>query len=535
MSDLSRLPYSFPNSTGSVVWGKVDDAQLDDIINDSASPPVYRTQAAAEKRRRTVGMSGALKEAVMGGAQALNSATTKDKLAEGANYIAQPMLERAGNDIRGLKEALGPAPEGEQVPTASPPGMASYGGGMPGASQLSGMPGRVYDMARGLYDNARQNFAAMGSTESAPASRLPRGDVQDPLAGTAMRAPPPMSGEFPVERPDMAALAGSVPPALLAQSAARAQPPGPADDIQSGANAAKAIATPPAPAPAAAPGGPDEFSNMSPSFLEMAKKFVGAQEDAPLTAEDKWLALARAGFGMAASQAPSFGQALGEGAMSGITQLQQVRAQRAEQAARRSQMGLQVASTDAQLRQGDRTYELQKGKMAQDAAEAEAKKPLIEAQVNELRTSAALNLARAGATKALGSSGSSKLALAQQLMNERAEAGQPISLEQAIQLTFKGSPDISRTAALNVAMKAREMAEVSGRTVAEEIDGLLTDADRISGVSGGAVSSSGGGAPSAAPAVAASTTPIVVKSQKDIDNAPSGAVLIVNGQQFKKP
>jgi hypothetical protein len=376
----------------------------------------------------------------------------------------------------------------------------------------------------GVVDMAKEGYGRMiGGGDDSSAARLPRGDVQDPLAGTAMRAPPSMSGEFPVERPDMAALAGSVPPALLAQSAARAQPPGPADDIQAGANAAKAIATPPA--PAAAPGGPDEFGNMSPSFLEMAKKFVGAQEDAPLTADDKWLALARAGFGMAASQAPSFGQALGEGAMSGITQLQQVRAQRAEQAARRAQMGLQVASTDAQLRQGDRTYELQKGKMAQDAAEAEAKKPLIEAQVNELRTSAALNLAKAGATKALGSSGSSKLALAQQLMDERAEAGQPISLEQAIQLTFKGSPDISRTAALNVAMKAREMAEVSGRTVAEEIDGLLTDADRISGVSGGA----------AAPAVAASTTPIVVKSQKDIDSAPSGAVLIVNGQQFKKP
>lgn len=227
----------------------------------------------------------------------------------------------------------------------------------------------------GVVDMAKEGYGRMmGGGDESPAARLPRGDVQDPL-------PIPMAREFPVERPDMAALAGSVPPALLAQSAARAQPPGPADDIQAGANAAKAIATPPAPAPAAAPGGPDEFGNMSPSFLEMAKKFVGAQEDAPLTAEDKWLALARAGFGMAASQAPSFGQALGEGAMSGITQLQQVRAQRAEQAARRSQMGLQVASTDAQLRQGDRNYQLAQQREQRERDEFNAGQPVREAEV----------------------------------------------------------------------------------------------------------------------------------------------------------
>jgi hypothetical protein len=464
-------------------WSGMDDATLDAVIMDPAASAAQKAAAAAAKRSRSV------------------------------MRVAQPTMERMGNDLSGVADMARGDPDSNKQSTYE-----TFIA--PAVGAIGNVASQVGDWYSGL---GRSRAEAQPSVPPA-AFESPEVPNQSPRD----YGQPEFSGIFP----------GMGGPAR-AQAAAQQPQRSPTDAaIEAGTAAAQRAMPVAQPAAPVAPAGqsPEGDLNFSPGFMELAKQYINAQDqDAPLTAEDKWLALARAGFGMAASDAPSFGQALGEGAMGGITQLQQVRAQRAEQAARRAQMGLQVAGTEAQLRQGDRTYELQKGKMAQDAAEAEAKKPLIEAQVNELRTSAALNLARAGATKALGSSGSSKLALAQQLMDERAEAGQPISLEQAIQLTFKGSPDISRTAALNVAMKAREMAEVSGRTVAEEIDGLLTDADRISGLSGGTASSSGGGAPSAAPAVAASTTPIVVKSQKDIDNAPPGAVLIVNGQQFKKP
>jgi hypothetical protein len=386
----------------------------------------------------------------------------------------------------------------------------------------------------GVVDMAKEGYGRMmGGGDESAAARLPRGDVQDPLAGTAMRAPPPMSGEFPVERPDMAALAGSVPPALLAQSAARAQPPGPADDIQAGANAAKAIATPPAPAPAAAPGGPDEFGNMSPSFLEMAKKFVGAQEDAPLTAEDKWLALARAGFGMAASQAPSFGQALGEGAMSGITQLQQVRAQRAEQAARRSQMGLQVASTDAQLRQGDRNYQLAQQREQRERDEFNAGAAEREARVSNLKANAAESYAQAeAAKKGGGTQVTARLSEALAIQQAYANRNPPVQIDiaEALEKTRADRNDgLTESQALRLAADAAEIAQVEGKSIEDVLSNLKKNADSLRGKS----APTDGGA--AAPAVAASTTPIVVKSQKDIDNAPSGAVLIVNGQQYKKP
>ncbi len=71
---------------------------------------------------------------------------------------------------------------------------------------------------------------------------------------------------------------------------------------------------------------------MDPRMIAMIKQAMQSQ-DSP-TSEDKGLALAQAGFGMAASSSPHFGQALGEGALYGVNALQNLRKQRAEQAMR---------------------------------------------------------------------------------------------------------------------------------------------------------------------------------------------------------
>lgn len=67
----------------------------------------------------------------------------------------------------------------------------------------------------------------------------------------------------------------------------------------------------------------------APGFMELVKKAV-QDSDKPLSHEDKGLALAQAGFGMAASGAHTFGQALGAGAVSGVEGLQKLQAQRAQ-------------------------------------------------------------------------------------------------------------------------------------------------------------------------------------------------------------
>lgn len=72
------------------------------------------------------------------------------------------------------------------------------------------------------------------------------------------------------------------------------------------------------------------LGTMDPRFMAQIRAMM-QQEEAP-TSEDKGLALAQFGFGLAASPSPHFGQALGEGGMQGLAALQQMKQQRALQA-----------------------------------------------------------------------------------------------------------------------------------------------------------------------------------------------------------
>lgn len=72
----------------------------------------------------------------------------------------------------------------------------------------------------------------------------------------------------------------------------------------------------------------------SPGFMKMVKHAVQSDNE-PLSSQDKGLALAQAGFGMAASGAHTFGQSLGEGAVYGIKGLQDLQKQRAQERMKR--------------------------------------------------------------------------------------------------------------------------------------------------------------------------------------------------------
>lgn len=83
------------------------------------------------------------------------------------------------------------------------------------------------------------------------------------------------------------------------------------------------------------PGG--SLSAMDPRFMGLIRQMM-ADSGKP-TDEDKGLALAQAGFGMAASQSPRPLQAFGEGAGIGLQALQKLRQERAVQAMRAAQIG----------------------------------------------------------------------------------------------------------------------------------------------------------------------------------------------------
>lgn len=77
------------------------------------------------------------------------------------------------------------------------------------------------------------------------------------------------------------------------------------------------------------------ISDLHPALIEMTRQAM--LDDSPVTSEDKGLALAKAGFAMAAGDSPHALQNIGRGAMVGAESLQQMRQQRALQRMREVQ------------------------------------------------------------------------------------------------------------------------------------------------------------------------------------------------------
>lgn len=73
-------------------------------------------------------------------------------------------------------------------------------------------------------------------------------------------------------------------------------------------------------------------------FLDAVKQYMSADQQVQPSEQDKGMALAQAGFGMAASSSPYFGQALGQGALTGLQALQASKSSRAEMAMKMAQL-----------------------------------------------------------------------------------------------------------------------------------------------------------------------------------------------------
>lgn len=118
------------------------------------------------------------------------------------------------------------------------------------------------------------------------------------------------------------------------------------------------------------------ISDIPPQIAQMIRANMADESDmgdqsdmGELTKEDKALALARMGFGMAASQSPHLGVAIGQGGMEGLKGLADVRRQRAMERMRRDaleqQMGMQVERLAEQRRAAQERERLQADAIAQ--------------------------------------------------------------------------------------------------------------------------------------------------------------------------
>jgi len=488
---MAQLPLATPSRSGTVMWRQVPDAEIDSVMMDPSTPSAYKAQAAAEKSRRQSTPGGFM--------------STQGKM---------------------LGRAMGTTEDGE--PTNRQSTLDAYV--MPVARGARAIGSAMYDKAAEGLGKLGSAYADLGGSRRQFAPPPMGGSGFDPASMTQPllieRDEPPIPSMQPMGMPGAQGPTEqdlTPPPQDLARAALAPKQPKPADDLMAGTEAAKSVADPKPAAMQTAMNG-DDLGGMSPAYLALAQKMIAAQDDdTGPTDQDKWLALAQGGARMLASQSPNFGGALGEGAASGVESLMKARAQRAEQAARRASQGLQVAGTAAQLQQGDRSYGLQKQQAAlaeriQTAKETEdaAKKPLIEAQIANLRADAARNIAAAdNYGKAKGVLGA-KTALAQKLVDEAKLRGVDLPFDQALQQTFKDDSSLAAKDAYNVVLKAREFSDTSGKTLEEELSLITEAADNLRGPK-------------------PSGKEIIAKTQADIDNAPSGSIIIVNGKRLKKP
>lgn len=119
------------------------------------------------------------------------------------------------------------------------------------------------------------------------------------------------------------------------------------------------------------------LGSVSPMLLALTKRMMpgaGGGDDAPLTGEDKGLALAQAGFAMAAGNSPHALQNFGEGAQAGISSLMKLRQARALQRMKESMaMGTLGLNADklAEAQRAHQATEAQK-KADEDGRQARA-------------------------------------------------------------------------------------------------------------------------------------------------------------------
>ena len=312
------------------------------------------------------------------------------------------------------------------------------------------------------------------------------------------------------------------------------------------AAAAKALTTPP---PAAVePGKPDPAAEAmnarkqeeSNAYKERMDKLLS--DDQPLSAQDKWMALARAGFAAAAGSSPFALQNIGAGLSKGVESLDELRKERAinrmKQATLLQSQRSEDLSNEARNRQLDissRGVEIQgareKRESEADIAERPAKMELLKAQAQAQLASAAYSLSGVELRKTSGGKADNIMTRAKALMAEAEESGNPISLDEAIQRQYKDTSQLNQKDLVTLATKLIDPTALYGKTP-EQVQSILQEtAQGILKITPNSQRTPSG----SAPPPAGSANVVNAKTQADIDNAPSGATIIVNGQRFIKP
>jgi hypothetical protein len=313
------------------------------------------------------------------------------------------------------------------------------------------------------------------------------------------------------------------------------------------ANAALSPPPPPLP-PAIKPNEPDPAAEAlnarkqeeSNAHKERMDKLLG--DDQPLSAQDKWMALARAGFATAAGSSPYALQNIGAGLSKGAESLDELRKERAvnrmKQATLEQSRRSEDLNNEARNRQLDissRGVEIQgareKRESEADIAERPEKMALLKAQAQAQLASAAYNLAGVELRKTSGGKADNIMTRAKALMAEAEESGNPISLDEAIQRQYKDTDQLSQKDLVTLATKLIDPSDLIGKTQ-EQIQAILESrAQGILKINPNSQRTPSGEATSPA----GSANVVNAKTQADIDNAPSGATIIVNGQRFIKP
>ena len=172
------------------------------------------------------------------------------------------------------------------------------------------------------------------------------------------------------------------------------------------AAAAKALTTPP---PAAVePGKPDPAAEAmnerkqaeSDAYKERMDKLLS--DDQPLSAQDKWMALARAGFAAAAGSSPNALQNIGAGLGKGLESLDELRKERAvnrmKQATLEQSRRSEDLSNEARNRQLDISaggLKVEQGNLALKTAENDPTSPMGKAKLDEIKDRSNLYRAQA--------------------------------------------------------------------------------------------------------------------------------------------
>lgn len=311
------------------------------------------------------------------------------------------------------------------------------------------------------------------------------------------------------------------------------------------------------------PGGGTMFDGINQALLSAGEAIQAADKDPsviqqliaqmqnPQVSEtDKWLAVARGGAGMASSRQPTFLGAFGDGTGVGIDAYQKQQREAGTNAARAAQAHLE----DARRRESERHNRSTEAYRTED----------IRSRGEDRKDRAEIERARLAETKRYHDATTGR---GDWVVVGQTKDGKPLYQNRHTNEESVGKFEVSslgRSAGSNVHDKKVALYRAAGmndQEIADRISGTKptsrAEAERIATAHAKAATANlvgnraseeynrirreslgelgfGGEAGPSAPAANGGGR-IVAKTQADIDNAPSGSIVVVNGKEFRKP